>query len=123
MNHAAPGPGLTITRLALARTFVYTRPTVLGQAVAALAAGVSEPGDADATADLEARHAVTFLDHRPDDLVTRPDRNLRLRQIAVDHVQVGAADTAGCDSDQDLPGSRGGTGQIDTVQRPGGLLL
>ncbi len=40
-----------------------------------------------------------------DDLVTRDDRQLRIGQLAVDDVQVGAADAAGLDAQPDLPGA------------------
>jgi hypothetical protein len=42
----------------------------------------------------------------PDDLMARDDRQLRRREFAVDDVEVGAADAAGADADQDLARQR-----------------
>src|SRR5262249_56991434 len=42
----------------------------------------------------------------PDDLVAGHDRKLRVWQLAVDHVQIGPADTAGRDLDENFAGSR-----------------
>src|SRR5439155_15793183 len=60
-------------------------------AIAALAAGPAEPGDADPVARGE---ALSPLHHAPDDLVPWHERQVRLGQLAVDHVQVGPADAA-----------------------------
>jgi len=65
------------------------------QAVAALAARPAEPRDADAPAG-------RLVD--ADDLVAGHERQLRVGQLAVDDVQVGAADPAGADADEQLAG-------------------
>ena len=51
--------------------------------------------------------ALASRDHRPDDLVPRDERKLRLVELAVDDVQIGAAYPAGRDADQDLARQRG----------------
>ena len=71
-------------------------------AIGAVAAGAPEPRNADSSADREA------LDVRPrpqdpaDNLVAGHDRRPHVGQLAVDDVQVGAADAAGFDPDQQL---------------------
>ena len=74
-------------------------------AVGTGAAGMAEPGNADAPSGPERRHAVAGPVDDADDLVTGHDRQTRIRQLAVDDVQVGPADAAGLDADQDLTGS------------------
>jgi hypothetical protein len=46
------------------------------------------------------------------------DRNPGLYQIAIDHVQIGAADSAGQDSDSNLPGPRTGSRHLLESQLP-----
>ena len=73
-----------------------------GRAVPARAARPAEPGDADAFPDADRLHPGSGLDHLTDDLVARDQRQLRMGQLAVDHVQVGAAQAARADLDQHL---------------------
>jgi hypothetical protein len=68
------------------------------------AAGVAEPGDADTLADREAGDPLPHRGDPPDDLVAGHDRKLRVRQLAVDNMQIGTADAAGHDLDQDFAG-------------------
>src|SRR5262245_61507178 len=79
---------------------------VAGMAEAALAARVAEPWDADAIADREVRHAVADDLHRADNLMARDDWHVRRRQLAVDDVEVGAADAAGPNADENLARQR-----------------
>ena len=66
-------------------------------------AGRAQPGHADALADGKAAHALhPMRRHAADDLVARHDRQFRVFQFAVDHMQIGAADPAGRDRDQDF---------------------
>jgi hypothetical protein len=76
-----------------------------GAAVAALAVGPAEPGDTDPGAGLESARALPRAGHGADDLVARHQRQLRLAQLAVEDVEVGAADATGADPDQDLAGA------------------
>jgi hypothetical protein len=46
--------------------------------------------------------AGTDRSHPADNLVAGHDRQLRIRQFAVDHVQIGATDAAGRNLNQDL---------------------
>ena len=59
-------------------------------------------GHADAFVQSKARHVFAQPRNTTDDLVARHNRQLGLRQFAVDHVQIGAADAAGFDLDKDL---------------------
>ena len=86
-------------------------------AVAALTVRPAQPGNADAVANGEALSAGPEPDHNPGDLVPQNERQLGLGQIAVDDVQVGAADAAGVDLDQDLLRPGNGFGDIDQLER------
>ena len=88
------------------------------KAVAAVAAGPAEPGHADARADGKIAHPIAQGRHAADDLVARDDRITRLRQFAVGDVQVGAADAAGKDANQNLAGSGR---RLRPVDEPQGL--
>ena len=91
-------------------------------AVAASAAGPAEPGHADPLARArEPRRPRPRADDVADDLVAGNDRQLRLRQLAVDDVQVGAADGARGDLDQHLPGARppAAAAPLSAKPRPG----
>ena len=57
----------------------------------AIPAGPAQPGHADAVADGEALRRRACGLHPPDDLVAGHQRQRRVRQVSVDHVQVGAA--------------------------------
>ena len=70
------------------------------------AAGGAEPRHADALAEREAADALADRRDAADDLVPRHDRQLGVLQLAIDDVQVGAADAAGGDLDQQLPRPR-----------------
>ena len=78
------------------------------RAVAAVAVRPAEPRNADAVA---AREALAVARGTRDDLMAEHERQLRLGQLAVGDVQVGSADAAGCDLEQQL--ARGRRGRID----------
>jgi hypothetical protein len=78
-------------------------------AIATLSAGPAQPGHPHPLARGE---ALTGLDEAADDLVPRHERQLRPRELAVDDMQVGAADAAGGHLEKDLPGTGLGSGQI-----------
>ncbi len=86
-------------------------------AVIADAAGPAEPGDADPVADREAVGIGAPLHHHADDLMTRHQRQFRLRQLTVEDVQIGAAHRAGLDHDQQLPRTGPRRQQIGRDQR------
>ena len=64
-------------------------------AIGADAAGVAEPGNADALAHLQPLDPGADRIDPADDLVARDDRHLRVGQFAIDDMQIGAADAAG----------------------------
>ena len=80
--------------------------------IAAGAAGPAEPGDADALPFGEAIHTRAERRDAPHNLVPRHHRQPGLREIAVHHVEVGAADAAGRDTDQDFARTRLGNGPL-----------
>lgn len=69
-------------------------------------ASVAKPRHADPIANCAFVYTITDSDDASDDFVTGNERQLGLGQIAVDHMQVRAADSAGGDLDQDLAGGR-----------------
>src|SRR5206468_6892579 len=88
-----------------------------GAAVPALAVGPTEPRDPHPLTDLEAlRRLAPGLD-AADDLVPRDEWQLRLGELAVDDVEVRAADPAGVDADENLPRPWLGRWQISLAQR------
>ena len=89
------------------------------QAVPALVVGPAEPRDADPVAR---REALAAEDDASDDLVTDDERELRVRQLAVDDVQVRAADAAREDLDEHLSRAGLGIGKIGRAERPPGFV-
>ena len=73
---------------------------------------MAEPGNADPVADREPADALAQCVNDTDDLVARDERQLRIGEIAVNHVQVGPADGAGFDPQSDLTRSRDRIGPI-----------
>ena len=90
-------------------------------AVGAGPAGVAEPRDADAATGRERGWRPTpqaiDLAH---DLVAGDQRQLGMRQFAVDHVQIGPADGAGPDPHQNLARAGDRVGDLRRAQRPSG---
>ena len=74
-----------------------------------------EPGDADPFADGEALDAGAELLDDADDLVAGNDRQPLVRQLAVDDMQIGAADAAGLDADQHLAGPGAGSARSSST--------
>jgi len=89
-----------------------------GLAVAAFTARPREPWHANAIAAGEPVDAGAGLGHRADDLVAGNDRGACVRQLAVDDMEVGAADAARVDLHQDLPRSRGRIAQFHPLEGP-----
>lgn len=73
-------------------------------AVSAAPAGVPEPGHADPRTGRRTHNARADRLDDADDLVAGHDGIDRLRKVAVDDVQIGAADRAGLDPDANLAG-------------------
>ena len=96
---------------AIAKVFLVT------PAIGTDATGVAEPRNADALT-----HAQPF-DGRPDhidtadDLVAGDDRHLRIGQLAIDNMQVCAADAAGGNLDSNLTRPRLPIGKIGPFKR------
>ena len=70
------------------------------------ATGVAEPRHSHPHAHLKASHARPYLGDTADDFVARDQRQFRRRQLAIDHMQIGAADAAGRNVDADLARAR-----------------
>jgi len=86
-------------------------------AVVAVTARVAEPRHADPAADQRRIDAGSHPLDRADDLVPGDERQPRQWQLAVDDVQVGAADRAGLDAQHQFPGIRLGIGPALRPQR------
>jgi len=65
-----------------------------------------EPSQGTPLTDCQSCYSRSHGSDTPDDLMAGHDRKLRIWQFAVDHVQVGSADTAGGDLDQNFAGRR-----------------
>src|SRR5262245_9922467 len=81
-------------------------------AVVADAAGLAQPGDADAVADLPAATAGAERIDNADDLVPRHDARLLRRQLTLHDVQIGTTDAAHRDPHANLGRSRHRFGQV-----------
>jgi len=91
---------------------------VLAAAVRACAAGLVQPGDADACAEVEARGSFAARDDAPDGLVSRRDRQHRQVDLALDDVDVGSAQSAAGDVEHDLAGAGLRVFHFDECERP-----
>src|SRR5262249_34025963 len=74
-------------------------------AIRTFAAGVTEPGNADAFAGFRGSDAGAKRIHPPDHFVAGNDRIGDIRQLAVDDMQVGPAYAAGADLDARVAGA------------------
>ncbi len=80
-------------------------------AIGAMSARMAELGDADARAEREINAGAGRLDPA-DDLMSRDDRQFWSGEVAVDHMQLGAANAAGLDPNPNLPGPGPGFGPL-----------
>jgi hypothetical protein len=74
-------------------------------AIAAVTTGATRkarPRHTDTVSQRETLDLWAFLDHRPNDFVPRHQRQLGFGQIPIDNMQIGPADAAGVDANQDL---------------------
>ena len=79
----------------------------IGSAISAFAIGPTKPWNANAMADMEFRIcSLTDLFHAANNLMARNQRQLRVRQFAIDYVKVSAANSAGTHAHEQLPSSR-----------------
>jgi hypothetical protein len=88
-----------------------------GLAVAALAAGPSKPGHANAFARRKTLDTRADLEHGPDDFMARHDRMAGPGQFTVNDMQIGPTHPAGPDADQNLTGLWHTAGPGDKLQR------
>src|SRR5262249_11841796 len=65
------------------------------QAKAAATAGRGQPGNADALADPALADIGAHRDNLADDFVSGNKRQLRMREVAIDHVQISSANCTG----------------------------
>jgi hypothetical protein len=80
-------------------------------AVAARPAGPSQPGNAHPVPGSESPDSLAHLRHRAHDLVPQDQRELGLGEVAIHHVEVGAAHGAGAHRQEHLAGA--GAGSVD----------
>lgn len=86
-------------------------------AAGALAAGLAQPCDADALARREARGSRTASRNLANDLVARHYSRMARRQISFSDMQIGAANTAGSHTHEDLAFGRLGVGKLYRAER------
>ena len=94
--------GIAAVDLVAGEARVVAEILLAAAAIEARAVGRAEPRHADAVADGEALDARAERRDLADDLVAENERQLGMRQLAVDDVQIGAAHAAGRDLDEDL---------------------
>jgi hypothetical protein len=90
-------------------------------ALRALATRVAEPRNTDAIAGNEVGHTVTHLIDDADDFVTGDQRDLRVGQIAVDHMEIRPAHAACAHLDQQLARQRNRQLALDRLELVGAL--
>src|SRR5579864_9272849 len=90
-----------------------------GAAVGAGSVGVVKPGNADARAEVEGLESRSESFHDANDLMTGDHRRFALRQFAFDDVEIGAADAAAVDADEDFAGGRLRRGHAGVDERIG----
>src|SRR6516165_11225358 len=86
-------------------------------AIPAMPAGLAKPGNTDAPANLKSCGVTAHHVDSPDDFVAGDNRKLRIWQLAVDDVKIGAAHAAGGDANPYLPRSRLGIRPLDQLER------
>jgi hypothetical protein len=96
---------------------VLTEVLAAALAVAAGAVGPAEPGDSDAVALVESGGALSARGDPTHDLVAGNQRQLRPVELAVDDVEVSAADAARMDLDHDLPETRPRVREVLRLER------
>ena len=109
--------GIAAVDLVAGEERVVAQILLAAAAIEAGAVGMSEPRHADAVVDGEAGDAGAKRRHVTHDLMTENERQLGLRQLAVEDVEIGAAHPASGDLDEDLLGSRLGNGQLGKSER------
>jgi len=77
---------------------------VAGKTIRTMAAGTAKPGNADAHAEGQAFHAAANGIDTADNLMAGDDGQFGIGQIAVDDMEIGAADAAGGDGDTNFAG-------------------
>ncbi len=75
-------------------------------------AGMAKPGHADALADLQSADAGAKPIDASDDFMAGNDRDARIGEFAVDHMEIGAANPAGGDFQPDFAGAGEGIGAL-----------
>ena len=97
---------------------VFTEILLAGPAVFADAAGTVQPRNSDAVADAQKAGLAADRFDNPHDLMARDHGRFTRRQLALDDVQVGAADTAGGDADEHLIALGRGAREFLKYKRP-----
>src|SRR5206468_3348701 len=98
--------GVAAVKLVPREPRIRAQILAIAAAVPAFTAGVSQPRDSDAIARCKTGGAFAGGFNSTDDFVARHDRDVDVRELAVNHVEIGAAHPAGRDPYQQLPGRR-----------------
>ncbi len=109
--------GIAAVDLVAGEARVVAKILLAAPAIETGAVGMAQPRHADAIARCELRDALTERRHMADDLMAEHERELGLRKLAVENMQIGAADAAGRDLDEDLAGSRLGHFERGLLER------
>ena len=115
------GRKAAIARIA-GKDWVIAEVLPAAQAIGAMTAGMTEPGNADAFAEAEPADVGADRIDPPDNLMPGNDRHLRIWQFPVDDMEIGAADAAGAHAHANLSGARLWIGQILVGERGSDLV-
>src|SRR5439155_15791789 len=116
-REAEPGVRCRVVRIAAVNVVAREARSLAqvlapGEAELAHAAGPSQPGDANPVAQPRRGHAFAGFDHLRNDLVAEDEGKFRLGQLTVDDMEIGPADPARMDFQQNLARARRGHGRL-----------
>src|SRR6266550_324963 len=94
--------GVTAVDGVTGKAAVIAKILSAGSAIRAIAVGPAKPRDAHAISDRKFRIFLTDLFHMANNLMTWYERQFWIRQFAIDHVKVSAANRAGADAHEQL---------------------
>jgi hypothetical protein len=98
--------GVTPIQRVAGKESVLTEIFSMRSAISALTTGPSQPRNSDAVTELELLNSLAKLLNPTDDFVARNQGKFCLRQLAINHVQIGSADGTGSDTHNHFLGTR-----------------
>src|SRR5687768_2874040 len=103
--------GVASINLITGKSGVCTQIFVSATAVAALTAGPAQPGNTDPFTHRKMARVCSTCRHSPYNFMSWNNRQFRIGQLAIHHMQVSTANSACCNLDQQFTGTWSWTGQ------------